>query len=394
MSRKLLMYNKSEIVYIKNIANSSNFKVGKGDTIDVSESVKSGLSLLSLKGNTLVNILGYNNIFKSDSSTIIEDTAITIYGLNRWNRVEFDASLFKTNTVYTVFFNILENTLDDIFSVANATGDDRVSTKSLVIQSGEKGRIKYAFRTKSSFVNSGFLEAPAFVIQANDTNTEGFIKISDIMVLEGDWSNQDIPYFSGIKSVGEPTLDEKYRIEIVSTNSSNNSHKTQILLNKPLMSTPTNFDEVNEDGAVIRRCGFYRITGEENWAIRQTFENHILYHCSYVSLGTFKDYKNSEKKMKCNVLKCLDGDATDAQFIMCRANGDGFVIGLNKKIAASLSNFKEWLKESNVEVCYEKSSIETGKITPVNIMCYKGGYINIRTNIPPKEVTHKVRIRK
>ncbi|WP_294402662.1 hypothetical protein [uncultured Clostridium sp.] len=267
MSRKLLMYNKAKIVYIKNTTNAGFFKVGVGDDVDYSDEVNDGISTLALKGNTKV--------------------------------VDVDGNEVSIGT----------------------TGGKLVS-------------------------------------------------------------------------VGDLWDDGKYRIEIVSCGKNlYEPYKTHILLNKPLMSTPTKQDVLEEDGTITRECNSYTITGDENWVVRQTFTNHILYNCSYVPLNSFRDYKNSDKKMKCDALPCFNGDGEDEEFIICRANGDGFVIGLNKSKASNLTEFKAWLKQTKVNVVYERYTKTTEKINPVNIGIFKGGHVSINTTVAPSESIHSVNLK-
>lgn len=114
----------------------------------------------------------------------------------------------KANTIYTIVAFISKNTLNNNFSLLSW---GRTSNGNPIsITAGEKGLIKKSFTTNDN-TEDWFLELWK-------ENSTGEIKIDYMMVLEGDWTNKDVPsYFEGIKSLGEAEREgDKYKISILS----------------------------------------------------------------------------------------------------------------------------------------------------------------------------------
>lgn len=389
MSRKLLMYNKAKIVYIKNTTNAGFFKVGVGDDVDYSDEVNDGISTLALKGNTkVVDVDGNEVSIGTTGAKLVSVGDLQDDGKYRVEILSTGKNLFDVNDASLLIRGLSGST-------GTITSSDKFWTVSCKVYYGKT----YIVTKKPSsrlWINS-FDHKPKI----------GSVRIGN--VYGADFSNKaiitiDNPRVKYItiytinEAIDGKILPKDLNIQVQEGSTETNyepykSNKTQILLNKPLMSTPTKQDVLEEDGTITRECNSYTITGDENWVVRQTFTNHILYNCSYVPLNSFRDYKNSDKKMKCDALPCFNGDGEDEEFIICRANGDGFVIGLNKSKASNLTEFKAWLKQTKVNVVYERYTKTTEKINPVNIGIFKGGHVSINTTVAPAESIHSVNLK-
>ena len=127
---------------------------------------------VNLKGNTLVNI----SIIKEYS---FSSTQIQIKCYNN--------EMIKTNTEYTVIYDITDT--NDLGSVML----DCFGNTQLPITLGSH---KIKLTTLTSLKNN-----------SNMYISGGFIGVIDnIMILEGDYTSQDIPYFEGMQSVENPTI--------------------------------------------------------------------------------------------------------------------------------------------------------------------------------------------
>ena len=165
----------------------------EGTNVTLNNTIDNGKVDVSLEGNTMVNVCTHTN---------------TLYPLQNENKT--NQQIFYINTLYeldttkqyTLFF-----TLTDI---SNPSGDDV-----LAFQKGDKdvmlplinGTQTYLFTPGNRMVKN--IRIPVHSVQSGHYGT-----ISDVMILEGDYTNKEIPteYFEGMKSVGEC---EDNKIEIL-----------------------------------------------------------------------------------------------------------------------------------------------------------------------------------
>lgn len=198
----------------------------KGTFVTTTEGVDNGLVDVMCEGNTIVNIQTQH------VGLITINTTETYYNF----LLTKDKQLIKPSTTYTLIVNVIENTLEDnndlngiVFgSYSTAVGDNDCFTniditpdkKRLIqINGGQKGLFKY---TITSLPN--LQDAPCilrnFVCDRNESEVH---KVSFwYMLLEGDWTNKDIPteYFEDMKSVGQDNVNG-HKIEILSRNKYN-----------------------------------------------------------------------------------------------------------------------------------------------------------------------------
>lgn len=124
--------------------------------------------------------------------------------------------ILKINTIYTLILNIKSNTLDKPFRISNYEMGGGLGTNNMsgvkwnsdmnVGNVGSTGIFVYTFGFSSFGHNNSQL-----TVFNSTTGTATY----DSIVLEGDWTNKEIPsYFEGIKSVGEL---EGNKISILST---------------------------------------------------------------------------------------------------------------------------------------------------------------------------------
>ena len=220
---------------------STTFRTGTGN-VDVSATMEDGFSNIGIRGKTYQNLVdSYRVHYDMHSHTC-----------------NFKNGMVKPNTTYTAV-------------IINTCNQD------LALYWNE-----YTFRykeIKSVPINSYFITSNVSKEEVSDSTLFKNLKIHStdfdysykVILLEGDLveelTNNPLPYFEGMKSVGEPTLDGKYEIEIISTgnignmqdtisNTPHNSNKAKILLDEPLRKIKNFvYDELLEDGTLIRRCG-------------------------------------------------------------------------------------------------------------------------------------------
>lgn len=204
---RLLSKELDEIEYNKDCLHSTISTDKRVTTIEKTEN--GYLNNIVIKGKSLVNLSDtYNELDWLNSTP-------TIHGYSRENnyfKIDFDSTEATTNTYlndntisikagkrYTYIVEIKDNELIsgarvELFPYMweNAINKSR----SEYIKTGEEGFIVFAF---DAIADMKFM----FMYRHKNQNGLGSYKVGQIMVLEGDYTDQLIPYFEGLKSVGD-----------------------------------------------------------------------------------------------------------------------------------------------------------------------------------------------
>ena len=194
--------------YIEKTEQSNVIRLeGSGDGIVVVDSVE---------GNTMVNLMGKHTYLSSATYDLDNDSFV----INQTNtiraKIQFDNALIEPNKTYTVQFNIVKNTL-----VNSNTSSNKCAKLNLVsynkgnfmVELGTVGTVKAVLTQPSETTHNGKPYFETF------SSTTGELIIKDFVVLEGDWSDREIPTFKGLQSSFEENKEEdKYKIEILSNN--------------------------------------------------------------------------------------------------------------------------------------------------------------------------------
>ena len=167
----------------------------------------------SIEGNTMVNC---SKTFKG--YTLIPNSNPTYH-----NRVNAPASSFvyKPSTVYTFIINIKENTLTGFERIVPIDGYNTLYVGNFpTIGQGQTGIYKLKVTTRED-ISTG-LGFQSLVYSHNGDEIGGKLVVEDILLLEGDWTNRELPtsYFEGLQSSFEEKVNDegKYEIEILSNN--------------------------------------------------------------------------------------------------------------------------------------------------------------------------------
>ena len=204
----------------------------EGVSVTTTEGVDNGKVDVICEGNTLVNLkLGYDDhcgvnwsnskeieyFTKTESSAThlkgnIVETARQLglswaYGV--LGKVNLD--LLKPNTTYTL---ILDNKYDVFGGINLQQGN---ATNNYIKQQRKIDKNTYVLTTKDSF--EGLSNIGIILYGSLSWQYKGAIDFKTIALLEGDWSNREIPheYFEGMKSVGQDD-ENGHKIEILSKN--------------------------------------------------------------------------------------------------------------------------------------------------------------------------------
>lgn len=196
--------------------NNSSYLTHKGSNIITANSHYGYTKEISVKGRVLQNLCKYktvNDFNLPSAPTITSEGNIRIEfdGITKYVFVK-NFSMIKPSTKYTIFMNVVDSNLD--LSLRNNT----IFGGSGVFNHLGNGTFKpetqrFVTTSKNDFTNAKHLIDMYFGGQY----TDGFIEFN-LIVLEGDYSDVDfnMPYFEGIKSVGESEVTEegKYPVKI------------------------------------------------------------------------------------------------------------------------------------------------------------------------------------
>lgn len=185
MSYLLDRFNESQLVEYSDkhiIANNTYDGISRG---------------LKIKGKTLQNV-AFKTQFTFDFATNKTN--------DNWgfSKILFNDIIMKPNTEYTFIVNVSKNTTaghNELVWFGNVSGQDKFYTPvgELHRSPFNVGITRFKLRTKTQFSGS---ETEPFGIQYQRNINEGVVEYT-MLVLEGDFSNVNVPYFTGIRSVGD-----------------------------------------------------------------------------------------------------------------------------------------------------------------------------------------------
>lgn len=243
------------------------YEFADGQYVTINDTKESGALGVELKGQTLVNVLNYSdrNDFTTYGGVVDEEKYITFRANNSWNSsviFKKETAHLKPNTRYTIMLDIKENTITQTgnesieFGSANSVNPNGYFTNALRPNLvGVKGLWKGLLTTKSSFDN---IENSAILLRCY-AHVSGVLKVR-VSIIEGDYTNVDIPYFTGMASckmpilstVGKNLFDYTYWYPLILHNFdytiTGNKINTIIPSGKWFLETTrTNFDKLKED---------------------------------------------------------------------------------------------------------------------------------------------------
>ena len=168
------------------VKNKSSVKTGEGDEVDYSANVMDGhVKSAILRGNTLVNII------KNPSE-------IKVVGKSAETLAKYEVNYLDNTKNYTVLFKI-----SDYVGSGNITVSLGTSSTGLTQEVNKNGI--YKFLMPSIKIGSEMNEIWIYWTASNWTDGNS-ANVSDIVLIEGDYTNVDIPYFEGMQSVKMPVL--------------------------------------------------------------------------------------------------------------------------------------------------------------------------------------------
>ena len=380
------------------LSEDGRYESFEGSNIAIDSILEEDKVNVEIEGNTLVNVLnddhyvsGYNNYIDGVYTTEQKSSDSNI-ALNKKN------ISYKTGVVYTLIVDIKENTLanTDSGNVASIASSG-LGEGAYVLDAGSDISIKHnETGVKKIKATTRDVSGPVFthmLVHKNTSNPGGSIKFS-WMLLEGDWTNKEIPkYFKGIKSAGEyekgnHSIELKSQeknvfsevnhsgcknIEITSDKVLTKKYNSKnISLNEPLRGLPNGVADkiVKKNGqwVIERNCGEVTFDGDENWIKTGVGCNDTITTFTYEYAsgnqkstqiwGSWQTKEAVSDKLNCIGDELYFNTVTNegfAQGHLDTASTDRWYIGvLNSRLSSTeVSAFKQWLTQNPITIVYQ-----------------------------------------
>ena len=360
------------------VKNKSSVKVGEGDGVDYSANVMDGPAKSAiLTGNTLVNLVnGHTSLTNTSNVYCSFNDGVYTYQ----SKSSYTGSITPVNMLYlNIVCGMKQNTMYTLIVQQTTGGNSKFgiritysdnSIEDIGEQDSYTGIHKFTFTTSSSRVVS------TLNLRLGGYTDERSISFKNIMILEGDYTNIDIPYFTGMQSVKLPVL----------TTSNEDGTKTNILTTPEevvLRSLPNGVcDTLNvETGEYAQRIGEVVFDGseDENWRVES----------SSLSYTKFVSYVDDENRKVGGSLWCnaFNGVASGEHLNTIRIGIGGRVV-INTDKALTSETFKQWLSQNPITVQYELATpiIKTVDLMPSGThpsttpYCWKNGHIQLSSS--------------
>ena len=201
--------------------NKNVFSVGTGTNVDKRSEVENSFTDVELSGNSLVNIthplypmhIKWTHEGTWQSKFIMYADAPNINTNSAHKKVMFNP---KDKTTYTIVCNVIKNTSSGNVALHNAEKTTCMFKTHMHIKPSDVGILKFVQTADYSGLDMSRKDLVVLRTQSSGV-ASGEIEITDIMILEGDYTNKPIPqYFEGLKSIGEKE-DGNHKISISST---------------------------------------------------------------------------------------------------------------------------------------------------------------------------------
>ena len=177
----------------------------EGTFVTTTEGVDNGKVDVMCEGNTLVNLCSQRE-FSFSKNNLLTDYIFK----------QIACPLVKTNTKYTIVANITKNPNTINYKTGFAfIHDGGLASEEKLFESNETGLQVFTLTTKNMETPKGI----SFRFFNSHGGSLGDYACTDVIILEGDWTNKELPtsYFEGMKSVGQDDTNG-HKIEILSRN--------------------------------------------------------------------------------------------------------------------------------------------------------------------------------
>ncbi|SQI03865.1 BppU family phage baseplate upper protein [Clostridium perfringens] len=279
----------------------------EGSSISANNTLEGRTEGMRIGGRTLVNLVNYKKIreyvatgAKSDNDTITWDFDNFEIPYNNWNMIYDTLDMCEAGKTYTAIFNVLENTTE-VIKTGEKTG---ISIMNWNVKNGGNTWPEGDYVLKGSGIilkkltfEKGSLEKSKIAFNVHGKEDVGntpkrlrgkFVLSKKIMILEGDWTNKEIPsFFEGLKSFGEEEkVEDKYKISILSNGK--NLSNIDIMFKEYSEINDVNVKKVN-NGISINGALFHNYNKD---AFNIKYKPNVQYRFKYHYKRTSKDYSH------------------------------------------------------------------------------------------------------
>ncbi|MBP3906672.1 MAG: hypothetical protein J6D12_06075 [Peptostreptococcaceae bacterium] len=171
----------------------------------------------SIKGNTMVNCFKGFDVYRSKYTVFnVTNRTLEVSGTGSYPDIIYKDYLLKSNTTYTLIVNV------EKLDISQQHG------QWCVLRVGNSNNSTFIYVQNPTNIGTHIVKFTTPNVEINDVQTflrDGItsshsIRLSDMIILEGDYTNKEVNYFEGLQSSFEEKVNDegKYEIEILSNN--------------------------------------------------------------------------------------------------------------------------------------------------------------------------------
>lgn len=349
----------SNVIQIKNKVNQ--FVVGKGINMDISTSIKEGVSQIAFQGVTYQNLITFSqNYTEGDYPFMSFKRHVNL----------------KPNTTYTFITPSFKD-----YEVSMYIGfNDHIDNKLLGYQNSNIG----TFTTKSNLTNVG--SKICFYYKGKDKKE--FIRACSKthMILEGDYtqlSTAELPkHFEGIQNSFENNI---VNLSMQSKTEDAANYKYKVDIQYPLRSLPNGVCDEIKNGQLIRRCGEIIINEDTVMQLSETNSKYEHVTRIWIKSNNISNLKQYSKSFFSTISQGL----SNTNLSMEITNGFDIHFPINTTGGDTIEHVKKWLKNNPIKVIYELENPTVTEIKPISFNVSQKAIIKIDSYIAPI-TTHSI----
>lgn len=352
--------------FANNALLNERYETFKGDYLTIKDIGQNDNIDIEIEGNTLVNLADSSKLGARYNGELLGDTKFKLRKINGdgLTDVYFNQNIpYKINTTYTLVYNIVSSKGNPTSIYCNYH-----TPYGLLELKGSE--LKNGIHTKT-FIHDGTIPVSSFQfyhLYAEESNAEIIIK--DVMILEGDWSNKELPkYFEGMMSVGEQS-QEGYKIDVLSSGK-NLFNKNDVEFNKQVIVgdgtmwpsskyvtsnfikvKPNTIYNVNEYLPVVVQfdINYNYVSGIDNSYAKQF---RTASNCRYIKIRNFIPIDTLEEKQEVIEKAQLEESADLTEYGEFKCNKKNIL--LKEPLQSVSDNFKDKIIKKNREWYIERN---------------------------------------
>lgn len=125
-------------------------------------------------------------------------------------------------------------------------------------------------------------------------------------------------------------------------------------------------------GILTKKIGLKILNGTENWVSTSAYDGYYRYSLEPIDENLKSDNVIGMYSLNTHFYNRNKENHGDYEYLYVQANSSSGIIYIQSKKWATITEFKEWLLENNVIVCYELATSQTIQLEPVKIKMHEG----------------------